>query len=46
MFCNDIDKDIEAIQWEHEKYQQSQRFTNVYGMNSVGDLYRRKRKGC
>ena len=46
VFCNDVDKCIEAILWEHEKYWQSQLFTNVYGMNSVSDLYSRKRKGC
>ena len=39
---NDADKDIEAILWEGEKYWQSQLFTNVYGMNSVSDLYSRK----
>ena len=43
---NDADKDIQAILWEREKYWQSQLFTNVYGMNSVSDLYSRKRKGC
>ena len=46
VLCNDADKDIEAILWEREKYWQSQLFTNVYGMNSVSDLYSRKRKGC
>ena len=40
--CNDI----EAILWEREKYWQSQLFTNVYGMDSVNDLYSRQRKGC
>ena len=44
--CNDAYKDIEAILWEREKYWESQLFTNVYGMNSVSDLYSRKRKGC
>ena len=44
MFCNDIDKDIEAILWESEKNWQSQLFTNVYGMNSVSELYSRKKK--
>ena len=46
VLCNGADKDIEAILWEREKYWQSQLFTNVYGMNSVSDLYSRKRKGC
>ena len=44
VFCNDVDKDIKANLWEREKYWQSQLFTNVYGMNSVSDLYSRKRK--
>ena len=43
---NYVDKDIGAILWEREKNWQSQFFTNVYGMNSVSDLYSRKRKGC
>ena len=46
VFCNDTDEDIEAILWEREKCWQSQLFTNVCGMNSVSDLYSRKRKGC
>ena len=46
IFCNDADKDIEAILWERQKYWQSQFFTNIYGLNSVSDLYCRKRKGC
>ena len=46
VLCNDADKDIEAILWEREKYWQSQLFTIVYGINSVSDLYSRKRKGC
>ena len=33
VFCNDVDKDIEAILWEREKDWKSQLFTNVYGMN-------------
>ena len=44
VLSNDVDKDVEAILWEREKYWQSQLFTNVYGMNSVSDLYSRKRK--
>ena len=44
--CKDADKDVEAILWEREKYWQSQLFINVYGMNSVSDLYSRKRNGC
>ena len=35
VFCNDVDKDIEVILWEREKYWQSQLFTNVYGTNSI-----------
>ena len=46
VFCNDTDKDIEAIVREYEKCWQSQLFTNVFGMNSVNDLYSRKRNGC
>ena len=46
VLCNDADKDIEVILWEREKYWQYQLFTNVYGINSVSDLYSRKRKGC
>ena len=44
VFCNDVDKDIEAILWEHEKDWQSQLFTTLYGMNSVSDLHIRKKK--
>ena len=46
VLCNDADKDIEAIPSEREKYWQFQLFTNVYGMNSISDLYSRKRNGC
>ena len=46
VLCNDVDKDIEAILWERENQWQSQLFTNVYGMNSVSDLYSKKGKGC
>ena len=46
VLCSDTAKDIEVILWEHEKYWQSQLFTNVYGMNRVSDRYSRKRKGC
>ena len=46
VFCNDVDKSIEAILCERENYWQAQLFTTVYGMNSVIDLYSRKRKGC
>ena len=42
VFCNDVDKDIEVILWEREKCWHSQLFTNIYGMNSISDLYRRK----
>ena len=45
VFCIDVDKDMEAILWAHEKYWQSQLFANIHGMNSVSDLYCRKRKG-
>ena len=45
VLCSDADKVIEVIRWEREKYWQSQLFINVYGMNSVSDLYSRKRKG-
>ena len=45
MLCNDVDKDIEATLWEHEKNWQSKFFTNICSMNSVSDLYSRKRKG-
>ena len=46
VLCDDADKDIEAILWKREKCWQSQLFTNAYGMNSVSDLYSRKREGC
>ena len=46
VFCNGVDKDIEACLWEHEKYWQSQLFSKVYGMTSVSNLCSRKRKSC
>ena len=46
VFCNGVNKDIEAILGKREKYWKSQLFSNVYNMNSVSDLYSRKRKGC
>ena len=46
VLCLDSAYDIEDVLWDKEKYWQSQLFTNLYGMNSVGDLYSRQRKGC
>ena len=40
------DLDLENKLWEREKYWQCQLFTNTHGINSVSDLYARKRKGC
>ena len=37
--------DLENKLWERDKYWQCQLFTNTHSMNSVSDLYARKRKG-
>ena len=36
---------IEEVLWYSERYWQSQLFTVTLGMNSINDLYRKKRKG-
>ena len=40
------DVDLDGKLWERERYWQCQLFTNIYGMNSVSDLYASKRRGC
>ena len=37
---------IEDVLWEREKYWQCQLFCNTHGMNSIADIYSKKRKGC
>ena len=44
MFFNDVDKDIEAILWEHEKYWQSQLFTSVWYEWCQGSIKQEKKK--
>ena len=43
--CVEDESKLDEALWHREKYWQALLFTNKHGMNSLADLYRKKRKG-
>ena len=43
--CVENESKLDQTLWHREKYWQALLFTNSHGMNSLADLYSKKRKG-